>query len=68
GRVMKRHGSVPVRGRYRQETGSLPMGQQEIIISSLGYFSQMFGTVLMGQGRMKQAANYRFAELGIYQN
>ncbi|HHK4227534.1 TPA: hypothetical protein ACQTXI_006079 [Pseudomonas aeruginosa] len=44
------------------------MGQQEIIISSLGYFSLMFGTVLTGQGRMKQAANYRFAELGIYQN
>lgn len=33
--VMKRCGLVPVRGRNRQQTGSLAMGQQETISPSV---------------------------------
>ncbi len=39
GEAMKRCGFVPVRGRYRQQTGSLAMGQQETISPSAVYFS-----------------------------
>lgn len=35
GEVMKRCGLVPVRGRNRQQTGSLAMGQQETISPSV---------------------------------
>ena len=38
GETMKRCGLVPARGRNRQQTGSLPIGQQEIITTSPGYF------------------------------